>query len=150
MNHDHLSRLPLASISDLLAAVPYLLGFHAADSIVIVGLTGRRITVAGRGDLPQPATVTDWAPLAARQHLALWTDITRRAAPAPAPAAAPATLLALTAWRQGQGALASVALDRALAADPHYRLAHLIDHALFHGIPPTALDGWPTPGNPAP
>ncbi|OKI45723.1 hypothetical protein A6A27_37930 [Micromonospora sp. CB01531] len=80
-------------------------------------------------------------------HLALWTDLTRRATPAYA--AAPATLLALTAWQQGQGALASVALNRALAADPHYRLARLIDHALRHGIPPNALNGGPT-GNPTP
>ncbi|MEV4465125.1 DUF4192 domain-containing protein [Micromonospora echinofusca] len=319
MTHDQPARLPVTSISDLLAAVPYLLGFHPADSLVIVGLTGQRITVAGRADLPEPAAITHWAPLTAQQyldllrnadatsailigygpattvtpvidtltprvhaagitlldtlrvtdgryysyqcpdpgccppdgvpfdphysptavhaivagqtalpdraalvasiaptsavtaeasrpaqhralaimtaggraaliragkkavdealaryaadavltddevawlsvllgdvavrdhagkatgdqpwHLALWTDITRRAAPAYA--AAPATLLALTAWRHGQGALASVALDRALAADPDYRLAHLIDHALRHGIPPTALN----------
>ncbi|WP_435124382.1 DUF4192 domain-containing protein [Micromonospora tulbaghiae] len=330
MHHEHRARLSLASINDLLAAVPYLLGFHPADSIVTVGLTGRRITVAARADLPEPAAVTDWAHLAARQHrallrnvdataailigygpattvtpvvdtltprldaagitvldalrvtdgryysyrcpdprccppdgvpfdphhsptalhaivagqtalpnraalvaslaptggattggasrraqeraltamisggraaliragntaideaftryaagsvatddevawlsvlltdvavrdrasqatgdqpwhLALWTDITRRADPAYA--AAPASLLALTAWRQGQGALAAVALDRALAADPHYRLAHLIDHALRHGIPPAALGDWPTTASPTP
>ncbi|MFI7650299.1 DUF4192 domain-containing protein [Micromonospora sp. NPDC049460] len=320
MTHDQPTRLPVTSISDLLAAVPYLLGFHPADSLVIVGLTGQRITVAGRADLPDPAAVIDWAPVTARQylallrnvdatsavligygpattvtpvfdaltprvrtggialldtlrvtdgryhsyqcsdpgccppdglpfdphysltavhaivagqtalpdraalvasiaptgavtadasrraqqralvvmtsggratliragreavdeavaryaadavltddevawlsvlladvavrdhagkkatgdqpwHLALWTDMTRRADPAYV--AAPATLLALTAWRHGQGALATVALDRALAADPDYRLAHLIDHALRHAIPPTAFN----------
>ncbi|QGN49798.1 DUF4192 family protein [Micromonospora sp. WMMC415] len=325
MHHDHPSRLPLTSISDLLAAVPYLLGFHPADSLVTVGLTGKRVTVAGRADLPEPATVTDWVHVAARQHLALlrnvdattailigygpatavtpvidaltphveaagitvldalrvtdgryhsyrcqdprccppdgtpfdphhnptalhaivagqtalpdraalvasvaptssaamtaatrraqqrrltvltaagragviragqqavneavatygagnvltddeaawltvllidiavrdlaseatgteawhlslWTDLTRRADPHLA--AAPASLLAFTAWRQGQGALAAVALDRALAADPDYRLARLIDHALRHGIPPTALNDEPDP-----
>ncbi|WP_328851272.1 DUF4192 domain-containing protein [Micromonospora globbae] len=333
MTHDQPARLPVTSISDLLAAVPYLLGFHPADSLVTIGLTGHRITVAARADLPAPATIPDWVPQAVRQHLALlrnvdattailigygpatavtpvvdaitphlhaagitifdtlrvtagryhsyqcqdprccppdgvpfdphyspttvhaivagqtalpdraalvaslahtastgmteasrraqeralaaqisggraaliragrqavgeafaryaadaaltddevawlavlladiavrdhagqatgqatgtepwllalWTDITRRADPAYA--AAPATLLALTAWRHGQGALAAVALDRALAADPHYRLAHLVDHALRHGIPPTALDHGPTSGNPA-
>ncbi|MEU2610673.1 DUF4192 domain-containing protein [Micromonospora sp. NPDC007271] len=329
MTHDQPARLPVTSISDLLAAVPYLLGFHPADSLVTIGLTGHRIAVAARADLPAPATIRDWAPRAARQHLALlrnvdattailtgygpattvtpvvdaitphlhaagitifdtlrvtdgryhsyqcqdprccpldgvpfdphysptavhaivagqtalpdraalvaslaptgstgmaeasrraqeralaaqtsggraaliragkravneafaryaadavltddevawlavlladiavrdhagkatgteplrlalWTDITRRADPAYT--AAPATLLALTAWRHGQGALAAVALDRALTADPHYRLARLIDHALRHGIPPTALDDGPTSGNPA-
>ncbi|MFI7523789.1 DUF4192 domain-containing protein [Micromonospora globbae] len=329
MTHNQPARLPVTSISDLLAAVPYLLGFHPADSLVTIGLTGHRITVAARTDLPAPATIPDWAPRAARQHLALlrnvdattailigygpattvtpvidaitphlhaagitivdtlrvtdgryhsylcqdprrcppdgvpfdphysptavhaivagqtalpdraalvaslaptksvrmteasrraqeralaaqisggrkaliragrqavdeafaryaadavltddevawlavlladiavrdhagqatgtepwqlalWTDITRRADPAYA--AAPATLLALTAWRHGQGALAAVALDRALTADPHYRLAHLVDHALRHGIPPTALGDGPTSGNPA-
>ncbi|MFI7208465.1 DUF4192 domain-containing protein [Micromonospora aurantiaca (nom. illeg.)] len=329
MTHDQPARLPVTSISDLLAAVPYLLGFHPADSLVAIGLTGHRIAVAARADLPTPATIPDWAPVAARQHLALlrnvdataailigygpatavtpvvdaitpqlhaagvtifdtlrvtdgryhsyqcqdplccppdgvpfdphysptavhaivagqtalpdraalvaslaptssagmaeasrraqeralaaqlsggraaliragrkavdeafaryaadavltddevawlavlladiavrdhageatgtepwhlalWTDITRRADPAYT--AAPASLLALTAWRHGQGALAAVALDRALTADPHYRLARLIDDALRHGIPPTALDDGPTSGNPA-
>ncbi|MEV6374840.1 DUF4192 domain-containing protein [Micromonospora musae] len=328
MTHDHPARLSVTSISDLLAVVPYLLGFHPADSLVTIGLTGQRIAVAARGDLPERATIPDWVPGAVRQHLALlrnvdattailigygpatavtpvvdaitphldaagitildtlrvtdgryhsyqcqdpqccppdgvpfdahhsptavhaivagqtalpdraalvaslaptggagaavasrkaqeralaaqmsggraaliragrkatddafaryagnavltddevawlavlladvavrdqageaggtepwrlamWTDITRRADPAYA--AAPATLLALTAWRLGQGTLAAVALDRALAADPHYRLARLIDTAMRHGVPPTALDG-PTYGNSA-
>ncbi|NHW87862.1 DUF4192 family protein, partial [Escherichia coli] len=36
----------------LIAAVPYLLGFHPADSIVVVALSGKRIVFAARGDLP--------------------------------------------------------------------------------------------------
>ncbi|OKI45722.1 hypothetical protein A6A27_37925 [Micromonospora sp. CB01531] len=75
MTHDHPARLPLASISDLLAAVPYLLGFHSTDSLVTVGLTGRRITVAGRTDLPEPATVTAWVHAAGRQHIALLRNV---------------------------------------------------------------------------
>ncbi|MBQ0896756.1 DUF4192 domain-containing protein [Micromonospora sp. U56] len=323
-------RLPIASLADLLAAVPYLLGFHPTDSLVVIGLTGRKVTVAGRTDLPRRADLPTWldgisrqqlamlrnvaattaivvgyghaadvtpvvdaltprlhtagvtildalrvtdsryysyqchdprccpvegvafdpvhsavavhavvagqaalpdraalvasvAPIAgaartamtaatrraqerhftalsaggraaviragrkavretfaryaddrvltdeeaawlsvlladdavrdvawqatdtAPWHLALWTDLTRRAEPAFA--AAPATLLAFTAWRQGLGALASVALDRALDADAHYSLAQLIDRALRDGIPPTVLDGWPATGN---
>ncbi|MEV0810945.1 DUF4192 domain-containing protein [Micromonospora sp. NPDC050200] len=74
-------------------------------------------------------------------HAALWSDITRRAhTPLAAP---PASLLAFAAWRRGEGALASVAVDRALAADPGYTLAHLIDQALRAGLPPSVLDGWP-------
>ena len=49
---------------------------------------------------------------------ALWTECTRRA-PAPLDAA-PATLLAVSAWLRGDGAMANVALDRALAGEPGY------------------------------
>ncbi|RKF22867.1 DUF4192 domain-containing protein [Micromonospora globbae] len=75
MTHNQPARLPVTSISDLLAAVPYLLGFHPADSLVTIGITGHRITVAARTDLPAPATIPDWAPRAARQHLALLRNV---------------------------------------------------------------------------
>jgi hypothetical protein len=48
------------------------------------------------------------------------------------------TLLAVLAWWDGDGARAGVHLDRALAADPAYRLAVLVDDALRLGMPP----GW--------
>ncbi|MFG1648368.1 DUF4192 domain-containing protein [Micromonospora sp. NPDC049275] len=83
----------------------------------------------------------------APSQLALWTDVTRRVDPALA--APPAVLLAVIAWREGLGALASVAIDRALDADPNDPLAQLIDHALRAGIPPTALDSQATPTTPA-
>ena len=57
-------------------------------------------------------------------HLRLWTDVVRRATPAYLPA--PASLLAFTAWQSGEGALANIAIDRALAADPGYSLARLL------------------------
>src|SRR5688572_2633259 len=40
------------SPADLLACVPYLLGFHPADSLVVVGLSGLRVIFAARVDLP--------------------------------------------------------------------------------------------------
>ena len=49
-------------------------------------------------------------------HLRLWTDLTRLARPGYV--AAPASLLAFVAWQSGDGALANVALDRALADNP--------------------------------
>ena len=49
-------------------------------------------------------------------HRRLWTDVVRRAQPGYV--AAPASLLAFTAWQGGEGALANIALDRALADDP--------------------------------
>jgi hypothetical protein len=64
-------------------------------------------------------------PAAAEQ---LWVECTRRA-PAPLDAA-PATLLAVSAWLRGDGAMANVALDRALTSAPGYALAALLRDAL--------------------
>jgi hypothetical protein len=51
--------------------------------------------------------------------------------------AAPAALLAFVAWQCGNGALANVALDRALDDDPRYSLAHTIREAVNCGAPPS-------------
>jgi len=68
-------------------------------------------------------------------HLALWSDMARRAI---TNVAACASLLAFAAWTAGNGGLANIALARALDADPGYRLAHLITQALQAGMPPLA------------
>jgi hypothetical protein len=68
-------------------------------------------------------------------HLRLWTDVVTGAAPEFVPAAA--SLLAFTAWQSGDGALANVAVDRALAADPAYSMALLIAEAVQGGLPPS-------------
>jgi len=70
------------------------------------------------------------------EHRRLWSDVVRRARPAYL--AAPASLLAFTAWQCGEGALANIALDRALAADPSYSLAHLLRDIIDAGVPPSA------------
>jgi hypothetical protein len=67
-------------------------------------------------------------------HLRLWADIVRRASGPWLPA--PASLLAFTAWQAGDGTLANVALDRALAADPDYSMARLLRDILAAGVPP--------------
>ncbi|MEV0392812.1 DUF4192 domain-containing protein [Polymorphospora rubra] len=72
----------------------------------------------------------------------LWSDVVRRVDPELA--AAPASLLAFAAWRAGNGALASVAIDRALRAEPDYSMALLIDEALQLGTPPSMLADWPS------
>ena len=80
-----------------------------------------------------------WAqmdPRWAGPHTALWTDIVTGAAPEFVPA--PASLLAFTAWQAGDGALANVAAERALAADPAYSMALLIGGAVQAGLPPSA------------
>jgi hypothetical protein len=80
-----------------------------------------------------------WArmdPAHAAAHQRLWTDLTRSARPDYA--AAPASLLAFTAWQSGEGALANLALDRALADDPGYSMALLLREALAACLPPAA------------
>ncbi|MBO0822176.1 MAG: DUF4192 domain-containing protein [Nocardiopsaceae bacterium] len=70
-----------------------------------------------------------------RAHLRLWTGMTRLARPgyiAPA-----ASLLAFTAWQDGNGALAKIALGRALEDDPQYRMAQLLHVAIDSGAPPS-------------
>jgi hypothetical protein len=67
----------------------------------------------------------------------LWTECTRRA-PVPLDVA-PATLLAVSAWLRGDGAMANVALARALAGEPTYALARLLSRALAECVPPAEL-----------
>lgn len=69
-------------------------------------------------------------------HQRLWTDVVRRAETRYAPA--PACLLAFTAWQSGEGALANVALARALESDPGYTMAKLLMQAVDGGLPPSA------------
>jgi len=58
-----------------------------------------------------------------------------RAAPDPwVPAMA--TCVAIATWLTGDGARATMALDRALAVSPNYSLARLLDLALRSGMPP--------------
>jgi Domain of unknown function (DUF4192) len=68
-------------------------------------------------------------------HTRLWTDVVRRAEPTYLPA--PACLLAFTAWQCGNGALANVALERALTVDPGYSMALLLRDTIDAGAPPS-------------
>jgi hypothetical protein len=72
-------------------------------------------------------------------HVRQWIDLTRPARPDLV--AAPAALLAFAAWRVGKGALANLAIDRALTAEPDHRLALLVQTILDRGLPPSILDG---------
>jgi uncharacterized protein DUF4192 len=54
------------SAAELLAVTPYLLGFHPADSLVVVGLSaGHQVTFAGRFDLDPPLVPADARAMAA-------------------------------------------------------------------------------------
>ncbi|MDI6099152.1 DUF4192 domain-containing protein [Actinoplanes sp. NEAU-A12] len=70
-------------------------------------------------------------------RVGLWTDVLRRVEPVYVPA--PAALLAFTAWQLGRGALARVAVDRALAAEPGHELAGMLHQVLGFAISPGML-----------
>ena len=70
-------------------------------------------------------------------RIGLWTDVLRRAEPDLV--AAPGCLLAYAAWRCGRGALARVAVDRALKEEPGHHTAALLDRLLAAGIGPDAI-----------
>jgi Domain of unknown function (DUF4192) len=69
-------------------------------------------------------------------HCRLWTDVLRSAALDYVPA--PASLLAFTAWQAGNGALAAMAIDRALNANPTYSMAQLLSDVIEAALPPSA------------
>ncbi|MFO7253288.1 MAG: DUF4192 domain-containing protein [Actinomycetes bacterium] len=76
MSVDDKPRMVLATPADLLCALPYLLGFHPADSLVLAGFAGRppdgRLRLTARWDLPLAAGAPPrLAPLLARE------DVTR-------------------------------------------------------------------------
>jgi len=73
----------------------------------------------------------------ARAAEQLWLALTR-ATPAPE-VAEPATLAALSAYLRGDGALAGMALDRAIQAWPGHNLSTLLDHVLRTAVPPGRL-----------
>src|ERR687893_1342327 len=48
------TRVRLTDPSELIAAVPHLLGFHPRDSLVVISLDGRRLGMTLRADLVDP------------------------------------------------------------------------------------------------
>jgi hypothetical protein len=67
-------------------------------------------------------------------HVCVWTDVLRRCEPGLV--VAPAALLAYAAWRAGEGAVASIALSRALDADAADPMVVLMAEALSGGLAP--------------
>ena len=79
-----------------------------------------------------PAT---WGPVADRLAVIVASAPESHVAP-------PATLLAIMRWQTGDGSRAGAAVERALAADPSYSLAVLVDRCLATGLHPgTWRDG---------
>jgi len=79
--------------------------------------------------------------MALHHHRALWQEVLHRAEEDLVPA--PASLFAFAAWRQGDGGIARLALQRALDIDPRYQMAVLLHEAVAMGLPPTALESFP-------
>jgi hypothetical protein len=79
----------------------------------------------------------DRAGAAREWQIRLWTDVLRRVEPAYV--APPACVLSFAAWQAGRGALARVAVDRALAEEPQHSLAGLLDNVLGYGLAPHLL-----------
>jgi hypothetical protein len=102
-------------------------GFTTDDEIA-------RITVALRDLRIRDDAWARMDPAHTEAHQRLWTDVVRQAQPGYVPA--PAALLAFVAWQSGHGALANVALDRALADDPRYSMALLLRQVITAGAPP--------------
>jgi len=125
---------PRALLADGLAAVQHAITTYRAGGTLRSAGEFARLTVA----LTSLRIRDDgWArmdPAHQAAHLRLWTDLTRRARPGYV--AAPASLLAFTAWQAGDGALANLALDRALADQPDYSMALLLRDALAACLPP--------------
>ncbi|HET9519016.1 MAG TPA: DUF4192 domain-containing protein [Actinoplanes sp.] len=61
--------LTVSSPADLIAAVPYLLGFHPADSLTVIAVQDGRVVFVARHDLPDPAIAPDLAEVQTR-HVA--------------------------------------------------------------------------------
>jgi hypothetical protein len=64
-------RLRLTSPVDVLSAVPYLLGFHPTDSVVVLGLRCRRLVFHARTDLPEESAPQSAVAVLAHQLLEL-------------------------------------------------------------------------------
>jgi hypothetical protein len=118
----------LAAVRDMIGI--YRDGGQCADDYQVAWLTVALKDMRVRDDA--------WArmdPSHGEAHQRLWIDIVRRAQPGHA--AAPASLLAFVAWQSGDGALANVALDRALADVPGYSMAALLRQVISAGAPPS-------------
>ncbi|NHC13726.1 DUF4192 domain-containing protein [Motilibacter deserti] len=114
------------------AASRYASGRPGVDDVV----AGR--IVGGLADLTtRDHAMTLVLDVPAAALIALWTDLARTTV---GPDAAPVcTLLGAVAYVRGDGALANVAFERALANDPDYSLARLLSSALQDQVPPRRL-----------
>lgn len=93
----------------------------------IAGAAMQPMMSAAHAKAPDPDVVGNWLTLLGQVAAATHGS----------PHAVPAwTLLAILSWWMGDGAPAAVANERALALDPDYKLAQLLDNALSAGIPP--------------
>jgi Domain of unknown function (DUF4192) len=118
-----------------LGAVAQVIGRYRRSGRPVTGQEAAWLTVVLRDLRVRDDAWARMDPAHQAAHQRLWTDLTRRARPGYVPA--PASLLAFIAWQSGNGALANVALDRALADDPQYSMALLLRQVITSGAPPS-------------
>jgi len=118
-----------------LAAVGAMIARYRGGGRFTTDYEVARITVALRDLRVRDDAWAQMDPAHSGAHQRLWTDVVQRAQPGYV--AASAALLAFVAWQSGDGALANVALDRALADDPRYSMALLLRQVITAGAPPS-------------
>ncbi|MFW5472292.1 DUF4192 domain-containing protein [Knoellia sp. CPCC 206450] len=117
------------SVRDLLVA---RLTPGTLDPDHVPGITGAQLR-----SLPTPAWERDSGWDRVRTHSRLQDRLVRLCAMTPdSHAAPPLSVLGTWAWWRGDGALARVAVNRALRSQPEYRLAILLERILDLAIPP--------------
>ena len=106
--------------------------FHA-DGNRLSAVDGARMLVALETISTRDALWENMSTQNTASHIALWTDLTRRAPDEVR--AAPASLLGFASWLRGEGARAWCALDQ-VPADRPYSMAALVASALQNGLHP--------------
>lgn len=145
-------------VDDALSTLPGTAGAGAGgdvDQRPLIGVAERALREAGSPGGVAPRTAAELAVLvcdvALRDALIAWAISERDepwipaligcAAWTPDALAAPiCSVLAVAAYRDGDGALAQVAIDRCLDAEPRHSLAHLMLSIMAVGLPPAELD----------
>lgn len=104
MSADTHATLRISSPSDLIAAVPYLIGFTPAESVVLVGLSGKRVVVTIRIDISdgESGLITAMGLAVAKVEQVLLIAYTEQTLPqwlAMPPACADALVVSAGRWR---------------------------------------------------
>lgn len=126
--HDHTETDPVAAVATVMGALdgPVDCATAAAVGRALCDLDIRDALLALAGTTAHRHTAANlW------QHIARHSTGTVRASAA--------TMLAHLYYLAGEGAMSGIALDQALAADPDWALARLLDEALRAGAHPSVL-----------
>jgi hypothetical protein len=121
-------------------ALDRLQQFHA-DGNRLSDVDGARMLVAVETISTRDALWEDMSRGNSASHMAIWTDLTRRAPDEVR--AAPASLLGFASWLHGDGAKAWCALDQ-VPADRPYSMAAIVASALQNGIHPREWERYQT------
>lgn len=114
--------------------------FHA-DGNRLSDVDGARMLVALETVSTRDALWQDMSRENTTSHMAIWTDLTRRAPDEVR--AAPASMLGFASWLHGEGAKAWCALDQ-VPADPPYSMAAIVAAALQNGVHPREWEWYQT------